>query len=94
MPCERMDDECIALCNTSERLASNQISKDYRLFIWRLLRAKPFLTRLLNCTEDVPKYRSSDSARAETYFAFVYSDLAAMRMGMSESASFQNEKNS
>jgi hypothetical protein len=39
--------------------ATNQLSKNYKPFLWRRLRAKPFVTGLLNCTEDVPKYRSS-----------------------------------
>ncbi len=42
------------------------MSKNYKPFLWRRLRATPYVSSLLNCTEDVPKYRSSDSARAET----------------------------
>jgi len=35
--------------------------KNYKPFLWRRLRAKLFVAGLLNCTEDVPKYRSSDT---------------------------------
>src|SRR6267378_4037673 len=42
-----------------------QLSKNYKPFLWRRLRAKPFVAGLLNCTDDVPKLFRSDSARAE-----------------------------
>jgi hypothetical protein len=40
-----------------ERLATNQLSKNYKPFLWCRLRAKLFVTGLLNCTEDVPSIR-------------------------------------
>lgn len=42
-------------------MATNQLSKNYKPFLWCRLRAKLFVTGLLNCTEDVPKYGSSDT---------------------------------
>jgi hypothetical protein len=48
------------------RLATNQLSKNYKPFLWRRLRAKLVAAGLLNCTENVPKYRNSDSVRRET----------------------------
>src|SRR6267142_3368480 len=47
-----------------DRASGYEPSENYKPFLWRRLRARPFVTRLLNCTEDVPQ-RTSDSTRAE-----------------------------